>query len=398
MEYSFARKMSGVQPSAIREIMKSSSNKEMIQLSLGNPSPESFPMREIEGFIKEIMAENPVEALQYGVTEGYAPLREDFRVLARDRYGSMGDGDDLIVTAGAQQAIDIAAKLFLNDGDTVIAEGPSFVGALNAFKANGATIQQVELLRDGMDLDLLEQTIKNAKNPKIIYTIPTFNNPTGLTSSLETRRCILFLARKYDLIVVEDNPYGDLRYARLPIPTIKSMDTDGRVIYCGSMSKILAPGLRVGFMVANSGIIAKAAIIKQTNDVHTPVLNQMICHKFLNCCDLDAHVKMIREMYKQKSRIMLAALEKFSCTTLDWTTPDGGLFIWCTLKDGRDSVEFCKNAMTKKVAAVPGNTFYGDSCKQQSTFRLNYSGPDGESIVKGVKILCNIAKKEENDD
>ena len=394
MNYSFSNRVGNIKPSAIREILKLSGDPSIIPFSAGNPSSESFPYEEINKYIDDILQTEPVTALQYGITEGYAPLREVLKKRCISIYHSFNeDRDDLIVTTGAQQAFDFFTKVTCNEGDTVIAEGPSFVAALSAFKSYGANVKQVNIREEGgIDLEELENTIKDSHNLKFIYCIPNFQNPTGLTMPLETRKGILELAKKYNILVLEDNAYGDIRFRGTHLPTIKSMDTEGRVVYVGSMSKLLSPGLRVGFVSAPSEIISKMIVVKQISDVHSPVLNQMICYKFLTLSDVPEHIKHINEIYLRKSDLMLGELDRFADGAFTYTRPEGGLFIWCTLPERVDMLEFCKKSVEKRVAVVPGNAFYADDMARQQGFRINFSSPSDENLIEGTRIITEIAK------
>ena len=328
MNYTFSDRVSGIKPSAIREILKLSSDPTIIPFSAGNPSPECFPYNDIRQYTNEILSDNPVQALQYGVTEGFLPLRDALKNRCKDVYHSFNEeGDDLIITSGAQQVFDLFTKVICNETDTVIAEGPAFVGALTSFKSYGLTVNQVSIKEDGIDLNELEDTIKSSHNPRYIYCIPNFQNPSGLTMSLDTRINLLALAKKYNLFILEDNAYADIRFKGTHLPTIKSMDDDNRVVYAGSMSKLLSPGLRVGFVSASEELIAKMTVAKQVSDVHTSVLSQMICQKFLTQSDLGKHIKDINEVYLRKSNLMLGELDSSVDGVFSYTRPDGGLFI-----------------------------------------------------------------------
>ena len=394
MNYIFSNRVGTVKPSAIREILKLSSDPSIIPFSAGNPSSESFPYEEIQRYTDEILTENPVTALQYGVTEGYTPLREALKERSKLVYHAFNeDMDELIVTSGAQQVFDLLTKVVCNEGDTVIAEGPAFVGALTAFKSYGVNVKQIPVKEGGMDLAALESLLKESAAVRFIYCIPNFQNPTGLTMPLETRIGLLKLAEKYNVLILEDNAYGDIRFKGKPLPTIKSMDTEGRVVYAGSMSKLLSPGLRVGFVSAASELVSKLIVAKQVSDVHTPMLNQMICHKFLTLSDLPKHIERINDIYLRKSTLMLTELDSLADGAFSYTRPEGGLFIWCTLPENKDMLEFCKISIKNRVAVVPGNAFYSDDTLKQQSFRINFSSPSDEMIVEGTKIITDVAKQ-----
>lgn len=398
MKYNFSNKIASLKPSAIREILKAPATADTISFAAGNPAPESFPIDDMAKISADIYQTMPIAALQYGVTDGYAPLREAISLRQKQRFNngkSTNDGaafdDTTIIVSGGQQGIELAAKVFCNEGDAVICENPTFIGALNAFRSNGITPVGVTLEDDGMNIDELEQKIKDTPRAKLIYVIPNFQNPTGICTSLEKRRKIYALAKKYNLMILEDDPYGELRFAGQAIPTIKSMDEDGIVIYCSTFSKILSAGMRVGFVVAPDEVAAKMVVAKQTSDVHTNLFFQILCHKYMTERDMDAHINDIRDIYRHKCSLMLDCLDRFMPKHLKFTRPEGGLFIWCTLSDGVDAKAFIKEATKRNVRVVPGATFNTDTEAPSQSFRLNFSTPSDEQIIKGVEMLAALA-------
>jgi len=399
MNYEFSDKLASLKPSAIREIFKSLTDPTIISFAAGNPAPESFPVEELAKLSADIFANTSTTALQYGMTDGYIPLRNAIaerqkKVFGIGRSTDAGDkfNDTTVVVSGGQQGIELTCKAFCNEGDTVICENPTFIGALNAFRSNGAKTVGVELHDDGIDPDELEAAIKANPRTKLIYLIPTFQNPAGLTTSYEKRVRIYEIAKKYNIPIIEDNPYGELRFAGKDIPTIKSMDTEGLVIYCSTFSKILSAGMRVGFVVAPEEIATKLVIAKQVEDVHTNMFFQMLCYRYMTECDIDAHIEKIRAIYRHKCGLMIDSLEKYLPKEIKFTRPEGGLFLWCTLPDGVDMNSFVKKAIEYKVAVVPGTTFNCDTAAPSRCFRLNYSTPSDEQIVEGCKRLGEVAK------
>lgn len=393
MTYQFSDKLANLKPSAIREIFKNLTDPSVISFGGGNPAPESFPVEELSRLAADIFANQSTTALQYSITEGYPPLRNAIKARLIERFNIGRDFDDTIIVSGGQQGIELACKAFCNEGDVVLCEDPSFIGALNAFRSNGAKTVGVACDGEGILPDVLEEKLKNTPNVKLLYIIPTFQNPMGITTPLSRRKRVYELCRQYGVIILEDNPYGELRFGGEDIPTIKSMDTDGMVIYCSSLSKILSAGMRIGFVTAPAEIISKMVVAKQSEDVHTNIFFQMLCHKYMTECDLDAHIASIRALYKHKSSLMLSCLEKELPGEITFTRPDGGLFIWCTLPRGLDSAAFAKGLTERKLAVVPGATFLADESGKSSSFRLNYSTPSDEDIVRGVKILGEYAKE-----
>ena len=392
MNYVFSEKVSHLQASAIREILKFTVDPEVISFAAGNPAPETFPVKEVKEIIDRIMAENPIAALQYSLTEGYTPLRD---VLKKDleAQGCFDpETDDLIITSGAQQANELSCKVMCDEGDTVITEAPSFIGSLNSFKSYNGHIVGVPLENDGIDLNALEDALKSGRNVKLIYLIPNFQNPTGLCTSFEKRKAVYGLAKKYGVMILEDNPYGMTRFAGEPIPSIKTLDKDGLVIYSGTFSKVLSPGIRVGYVCAPKPVIQKIVVCKQVSDVHTNILAQMICHEFMTKYNWSEHLKMLPAVYRKKCELMLSEMDKHFSKKITYTRPEGGLFIWATLPEGCDMPAFCKKAVSEyKIAVVPGNAFMISESDKTSSFRLNFSTPTDEQIVNGIGILGKLS-------
>lgn len=394
MDYIFSDKVSSLQPSVIREILKFTSDPEVISLAAGNPAPEAFPVKEIAGIAARLLAENPINALQYSVTEGYTPLRSRLKERMKKADCFDENSDELIITSGAQQANELACKVLLNEGDTLFCEAPSFIGSLNAFKSYNVNLVGIPMEEDGMKLDALEEALRTANKPKLIYIIPNFQNPTGLCTSLEKRKAIYELAKKYGVMILEDNPYGDIRFAGKNIPSIKTMDKDGVVIYSRTFSKTLAPGLRVGYVSAPKPVVQKMVVCKQVSDVHTNIMAQMICDEYLKNYDMDAHLEEIRAIYRHKCGLMLDEIDKNFSKKITVTKPEGGLFIWATLPEGSDMMGFCNTAVQKyKVAVVPGTAFLIHETDKTSSFRLNFSTPTDEQLIKGCEILGKLSKE-----
>ncbi|MCM1284656.1 MAG: PLP-dependent aminotransferase family protein [Acetobacter sp.] len=393
MEYKFSDKISSLQPSAIREILKATSNPEIIPLAAGNPAPDAFPVEEVQEIAKDILANDPITALQYGVTEGYQPLRDTIKSWMKDRENIGKDFDDILIVSGATQVMDLTTKVLCNEGDTVICEEPSFIGSLNCFRSYGCKLKGIPVDADGMNIDALEEALKTTDKVKFIYTIPNFQNPSGATMSLEKRKRLYALAKEYGVIILEDNPYGDLRVAGESLPTIKSIDDEGIVIYAGSFSKVLAPGIRVAYCIGPKAVLAKMTVGKQASDVHTSCLNQMIVNEWFKKYDVNAHIEKIRGIYREKLELMCKCLDEELGDFVEYVKPEGGLFIWCKLPDNVDMLEFVKKAVEKKVAVVPGNAFLMNDTDSTQYIRLNFSTPTNEGIVKGIKALGEVAKE-----
>ncbi|MBR6479310.1 MAG: PLP-dependent aminotransferase family protein [Clostridia bacterium] len=386
--YEFSNKIAGLKPSAVREILKSTSDPEVISLAAGNPAPDAFPVESISKIASDIFREDPISALQYGITEGYAPLIAELKSYLKNK-GMGEDYDALIVTSGATQIMELLTKVLCNEGDCIACEDPSFIGSLNCFRSYGAKLCGVPMKPDGLDIDALEELLKSDCKVKFLYTIPNFQNPTGYTMSLEKRKALYELASKYDILILEDNPYGDLRVAGEDLPTIKSMDTEGRVIYAGTFSKLIAPGIRVGYVLGPAALVSKMTVGKQTEDVHTAMFNQMLVYRWMKENDINEHIKRMQAIYRKKLNVMCDALDKF-CPKLEYVRPEGGMFVWCKLPDGVDMLDFCRTAAAHKVAVVPGTAFLPDENGTTQYIRLNFSTPTDEDMVKGIKILGEL--------
>lgn len=394
MNYQFTESIANLAPSAIREILKYSSVPGMISFAAGNPAPEAFPIKDIERIAAEILSKDAICALQYSVTEGYQPLRDRMKEYMKTKHNSVSDDDELIITSGAQQVMDLMTKAFVEKGDTIITEAPSFIGSLNTFRSYGAHLVGVPVDDDGMNIEALEKALKENPNTKFIYTIPNFQNPTGITMSIEKRKAVYSLAKKYQVLVLEDNPYGEIRFAGENVPTIKSLDTDGIVVYAGSFSKVLSPGLRVGYAIANKTLIAKLTVCKQTSDVHTTIFAQMITDEFLKTCNFEKHLEKLRTIYRNKANLMMNLMDTHFGDKITYHKVEGGLFIWCTLPKNVDMMNFCTKAVKeKKVALVPGTAFLINETDECHNFRTNYSTPTDDQLIKGMELLGDLVKE-----
>lgn len=394
MEYSFSDRVQALKPSAIREIFKYAADPEVVSLSAGNPSPEAFPIEEIKEISSRLLEENPIGVLQYSVTEGYPQLRETLKEYMKSHHNIGRDFDDILITTGAQQIMDLATKSLVNEGDVVITEAPSFIGSLNTFRSYNAKLVGVKIDDDGMNMEELEKALQTHKNARFIYTIPNFQNPSGITMSLEKRKKMYELAKKYNVLILEDNPYGDLRYSGAYIPCIKSFDDEGIVLYAGSMSKVISPGIRVAYVIAPKPIFQKMVVCKQGNDVHTNIWSQMVCNELMTKYDFDSHLEKLRNLYRKKAQFMMDLMDKYLVPIgITYAKITGGLFTMCTLPDYVDMQEFCKDAIKNKVCVVPGNAFLTDESEECHTFRVNFSTPTDEQLEKGIKLLAKTAEK-----
>lgn len=381
----FADRVKPMKGSAIREMFKRMADPEIISLAGGNPAAELFPGEELSEIARDILKENPTLALQYGTTDGYPGMKECAKARAK-KAGAYNDGDEIIIMTGANQGIDLTAKAVINKGDKIIVENPSFIGSLNAFRSYECRLVGVEVEADGMNMEKLEEAFIANPDAKLLYTIPTFQNPTGTTMPLAKRKRLLELASKYNVLIIEDNPYGDLRFTGDEVPTLKSLDTENRVIYCGSFSKILSPGMRLGYIVGPAPLLEKIEMLKQVNDVHTPMLTQLMCVEFMKRYDIDEYIEKNRQLYGKKCRIMLDTMEEvFPKGKVSWTVPEGGIFMWCSCSGIDDISSVVDACLEKKVAIVPGSNFATDITAPSKQFRLNYSSVSPEKIEEGVR-------------
>lgn len=394
MDYRFSDKVLALKPNAIREILKSASDPGVISLSAGNPAPDAFPVDAIREISERILRENPITALQYGVSEGWQPLRDTLKSYLKEKHNIGSEDDELIIVSGAQQVMDIAAKTFLNEHDVLICEAPSFVGALNTFRSYNAELVGVTVEPDGMSMVELEKALDENPNAKLIYTIPNFQNPSGVTMSLEKRRKLYELALSHNCLIIEDNPYGDLRYYGEDVPSIKSFDTEGIVIYSGSFSKVVSPGIRAGYMMANKKAMAKMIICKQGQDVHTAMWSQMLCNALMTEYDFEAHLDHLRALYTVKADLCMKLLDEHVVPHgITYNKIQGGLFIWCDLPENVDMLDFCKKLTDRKVCVVPGNAFLTDSAMECHSFRINFSTPTDEQLTKGIIEIGRLAEE-----
>ena len=386
----FADRVKPMKGSAIREMFKRMADPEIISLAGGNPASELFPADELSKIAGKILMTSPTVALQYGTTDGY-PKMKDCAIARAKEAGAYNEGDGVLIMTGANQGIDLTAKAIINKGDKIIVESPSFIGSLNAFRTYECELVGVDVEADGMDVSKLEEALKANPDAKLLYTIPTFQNPTGTTMSLEKRKRVLELASEYDLLIMEDNPYGDLRFAGEDLPTLKSLDKEGRVIYCGSFSKILSPGMRLGYVIGPQKLLEKVEMLKQVNDVHTPMLTQMMCVQFMKKYDINKYIAKNRKLYKEKCDTMISAMEEyFPKGKVEWTVPEGGIFLWCTCPTITDVSVVVNKALEKKVAIVPGSNFAIDQSLPSNKFRLNFSSASKSDITEAIKRLGEV--------
>ena len=392
----FSTRMSQLKGSAIRELLKLATQPDVISFAGGMPAPELFPVEQVMEASMAVLKEQGRAALQYSSTEGFPRLRQQIadRMLAKNNIKT--DADHILVTAGSQQGLDFSARVFLNPGDVVLLESPSYLGAVNAFKAAEPTFIEVPTDDGGMIMEELEKILATTENVKMIYVIPDFQNPTGRTWDLDRRHKFMEIVNRYEIPVVEDNPYGELRFEGEYMPALKSLDTKGLVIYLGTFSKILAPGYRIGWVCAEDEILAKYNFMEQAASLQASTIGQMETSKWIDMFDLDGHVAKIREVYKKRRDVMLETLKNNLPEGCVCTNPVGGLFTWVVLPESFNSEEKMKElqmkCLEKNVAFVAGGSFFPNG-GHENTLRLNYSCMPEEKIVKGITILCETIKE-----
>lgn len=390
MEFNFAKRMDNIKASEIRELLKLTQQPQIISFAGGLPAPESFPIDEFKKVGQIVMEEQGAQALQYGPTEGYKPLREQILKRMAKVHVNM-DADQLLITNGSQQGLEFTAKIFINPGDVIVCESPTYLGAINAFRGYEPTFKEVGMDDDGMKMDELEDVLKNTENVKFIYVIPDFQNPSGKTWTMERREKLIELANKYDVVILEDNPYGELRFEGEIQPAVKSLDTEGRVIFLGTFSKILCPGLRLGWVAAEKPILDKFNMIKQGADLQASTISQMEVAKFLELYSIEDHIANIIELYRGRRNLMMDTMKAEFPEGVKYTYPEGGLFTWVVLPEHMNARELAQEALAQDVAYVPGGAFYPNG-GNENTFRLNYSNMNEEKIVEGIKRLGKVLR------
>ena len=393
MAVKFAERMGKVEGSAIRELLKLTARPEVISFAGGMPAPELFPVEEMKKVSVAVLEEQGKIALQYTTTEGYLPLREKIAERMNKTLKTNVGPDDILITSGSQQGLDFSGKTFIDKGDVVLCESPSYMGALNAMKAYEPEFIEIDTDNDGMIMEDLERVLASNDKVKMIYVIPDFQNPSGRTWPLERRLKFMEIINKYEIPVVEDNPYGELRFDGETLPSLKSLDTKGLVIYLGTFSKIFCPGYRLGWTCAAPKILEKFNICKQGADLQASTIGQMEVNKFMDMYDLDEHVNKIKACYVKRRDVMLKAMEEEFPEGVEFTRPQGGLFTWVTLPENIDAGEMAKKCLQKNVAYVPGASFYPNG-GVYNTCRLNYSNMPEDKIIEGIKRMGEVLREE----
>ena len=388
----FARRMDAMKASEIRELLKLTARPDIISFAGGLPAPELFPVEEMKAAAIAVMEESGRQAMQYSTTDGFPRLREQIAQRMGEKNGIRTDADHILVTSGSQQGLDYSARVFLDEGDVVLMESPSYMGAINAFKACQPKFVEVPTDDGGMIMEELEKILATTERVKMIYVIPDFQNPTGRTWSLERREKFMEIINRYEIPVIEDNPYGELRFEGEYLPALKSMDTKGLVVFLGTFSKILAPGYRLGWVCASDEILFKYNLMAQAAALQASTISQMETAKWIDMFDLDAHAAKIREVYGRRRTVMVETMERELPSCCKFTKPDGGLFTWIELPEYMNAKELQLKCLEKKVVFVPGGTFYPNG-GHENTMRLNYSCMPEDKIVQGITALAEAIKE-----
>lgn len=392
MAIKFAKRMDGLKGSEIRELLKLTERPEVISFAGGMPAPELFPVEEMKKISVAVLEEGGRQALQYTTTEGFAPLREKIAERMNTKNMTNITKDDILVTSGSQQGLDFAGKVFLDEGDVVLCESPSYLGALNAFKAYCPKFVDVPTDDEGMIMEELEKIIQTTDRIKMIYVIPDFQNPTGRTWPMERRKKFMEIINKYEIPVIEDNPYGELRFEGESLPSLKSLDEKGLVIFLGTFSKIFCPGYRLGWTCAAPEILSKFVFVKQGSDLQASTISQMEVSKFMDVYNLDEHVDKIKSVYVKRRDVMLKTMEEEFPEGVKFTHPEGGLFTWVEIPSHLNAKELMPKCIEKNVAYVAGGAFFPNGGRE-NTFRLNYSNMPEEKIVEGIKKIAEVLKE-----
>ena len=389
----FSDRIKDVKASEIREILKLASRDDIISFAGGLPAPELFPVKEMKKVSLHVLETMGREALQYSPTEGYAPLREQIASRMQP-IGIDVPKEEILITSGSQQGLDFSGKIFLNPGDMVLCESPSYLGAINAFKAYEGQFREIETDAQGMVMEDLEKALNETENVKMIYVIPDFQNPSGRTWSLERREKLIELANEYNVPVIEDNPYGDLIFEGERLPSVKSLDTKGLVIFLGTFSKTFCPGLRIGWVCASPEILNKYIMVKQGADLQSNSMSQRELSVFMDLYDLDEHVEKIKSVYKMRRNLMMDSMKRYFPVEIHYTYPTGGLFTWVVLPDYMDSKKLMEKSLESiKVAFVPGASFFPNG-GVNNTMRVNFSTMPEEKIIEEIRRLGQLLQDE----
>jgi 2-aminoadipate transaminase len=388
----FAKRMDNLKASEIREILKLTEKPEVISFAGGLPDPDLFPVKELEHIAVKVLREQGKEALQYATTEGYRPLRGKIADRMNRTLGTEWTVDNILIISGSQQGLDLTGKAFLDPGDVVFCESPSYLGAIQAYKAYDPQFIEVPTDDEGMDIDKFRELLQTTQQAKLVYIVPDFQNPTGRSWTLSRREQLIALANEFDLVIIEDNPYGELRFEGATIPSVQSLDTEGRVIQLGTFSKTFCPGLRIGWAAADSSLLAKLIMLKQATDLQSSTISQRQLDAYLDAYDLDEQIDRIVHVYRKRRDTMLEALKREMPEDVTFTVPSGGLFTWVELPPQLNARDLLVRCLEHDVAFVPGGSFYPNG-GHENTLRLNYSNMNEERIVEGIRRLGVVVRE-----
>jgi 2-aminoadipate transaminase len=395
-EDKFSSRAKLLKASEVREILKLTQKPDIISFAGGLPNPLSFPVEIINEIVCDLLKQGPEKVLQYGTTEGVDPLREEIAKMARED-GIKVDFEDILITHGSQQVLDFAGRIFIDPNDVVVLGAPTYLGATNVWRQNKAQMYEVTVDDDGQDIDEAEEIIKDCKsrglNVKILYIMPNFQNPAGVTLSEKRRKKVIDIANEYDLLILEDDPYGKIRFEGEPLKPLKAFDDEGRVIYTSTFSKLLAPGFRIAWCTASKPLLQKFILNKQSADLHTNTFGQWVTYEYMRRGHLKRHIPNIIKLYKEKCQLLLKAMDEYFPEEVKFTRPKGGMFSWASLPEEIDTKEMLMDAIDKKVAYVVGSAFYANPHRGKSKMRLNFTHPANDKIPLGIKALAGVIEE-----
>ncbi len=389
MNYPYARRVSLLKSSDIRELLKVTENRDVISFGGGLPAPELFPLEEIKAISALVLEEEGFEALQYSTTEGYGPLRQWIADRMNKTQGTAFEKDDILITNGSQQALDLTGKVFLDEGDVVLCESPTYLAAISAFKAYCCAFEEIPTDEEGMIPEALDTALANTPKAKLIYVVPNFQNPSGRTWSLLRRKMLYEIAAKYQVVIIEDNPYGELRFEGEDILSIKSFDETGSVLCLGTFSKTFCPGYRIGWVAGERQVIEKYVQAKQGADLQCNTLSQREIARYLEVYDIDKHIAKIKETYRHRRNLAIRTMEEFFPAGVRFTRPQGGLFLWVELPDHVNARDVLVESMKQDVVFVPGGSFFPNG-GNENTMRINFSNMPDDRLVSGLRILGKV--------
>jgi len=384
--------MAELRASEIREILKLTQRPEVISFAGGLPAAETFPAEDLAGVTAKVLSEDGPRALQYSPTEGFPPLRKEIADRMNSKLGTSVDASEILITSGSQQGLDFTGKILLDPGDVVLCESPTYLGAINAFKAYEPRFVEIETDDDGMVVADLERRLGEISNVRFIYVIPDFQNPSGRTWSLERRKAVMELARRFEIPIIEDSPYAEVRFEGQAIPPLKSLEGNEWVVFLGTFSKVFCPGLRIGWLSATPELFQKYVFVKQAADLHTSTLGQMQLAGYLKTYGLDRNIKGVIDLYRSRRDVMLRAMKAEFPAGITWTQPEGGMFLWVTLPENLNARNILEQCLVEDVAFVPGAPFFPNG-GHENTLRMNYSTSSAERIEEGVKRMAKVLRQ-----